>query len=121
MNVTNRELLEGAARSCGYTYLYQKTLNPDEEYLLVKELDSKRWNPLVNLLDCAKMCVHLRIDVEWFHLSGYVLCKMGATFAVVHYSSTTGNMEEAWKQAAVEVAYRIEVGSARMHMASPST
>ena len=61
--MTDRELLELAAKAAGHEFLYfAPTLDGSGEYLRIKDLPD-RWNPLADDGDALRLAVKLGIQV----------------------------------------------------------
>jgi hypothetical protein len=59
--MTDKELLELAAKAAGYTVAYHERVGGN--YMVVKELNSARWNPLTDDGDALRLVVKLGLDI----------------------------------------------------------
>ena len=94
----NRKLLELAAEAAGYTYFVNEVWADNPLYLVVKELNGSRWNPLTDDGDTARLEAACDIDVTWFpHF-----VRSGQT--VEFYADHEGDKNEARRYASVRAA-----------------
>lgn len=84
--MTDRELLEFAAKAVGYTTIYMQCLT--DSYMIVKELDSARWNPIADDGDALRLAVALQLGISIPPVSDgrvEVVTFYGSIISVVEY------------------------------------
>jgi len=103
--MNERELLEKAARACGYNVegIYQD--DDGVTWLQLNPRPSERvgWSSLADSGDCAEMNAQLMIDTEWYQ--SFVLCRdYSNEIAVDAIYATHGVRSAAWRYASTVVA-----------------
>jgi len=64
--MTDRELLEAAARAAGVAGVYMEWATPSPDCGIVVKLGSRAWNPLTDDGDALRLAVKLNLDVHCY-------------------------------------------------------
>lgn len=111
---TEREMLEFAAKACGYMLGDGWHECAEDNGIVINGTgrgDGAFWNPLSDSADCAAMCAKLKIATTWGITYDFVDCSVGL-FASSNetrswFRDHNGDRESAWRYAATQVAAKI--------------
>ena len=113
-----RNMLEAAAKACGYGELIFRNGADDDgydngvwKYTWRRDESGKLlpWNPITNGLDTAEMCAKLEIDTVW--AEEHVVCHVGSEMlyeAIELYEDHDNSRLRAWMFAATMCAAKTQ-------------
>ena len=103
----DRELLELAAKACGYDVVLGFNNSVDKSKIGIRGLGM--WNPLIDDGDALRLAVKLKIDIAFCELEGWLVQAMPSNGGTGNIRGFTddGNSMEATRRAIVRAAAEI--------------